>query len=217
MPETVATPYEPMSKYLPLSILIAVSLQGCATLFQDECETLDWYGIGYQDGLQGQLPRSVAEYHQACAERDVTPELARYTQGRDQGLKQFCRPGNGFRLGLRGAHYNGACLAEAEEAFLPAYEQGKEILASEVQIRRLDEILRVNTSELNNLTASVQRKEVELIAHDTDPKRRALLLLEMHDLQETVTMVENEIDGIETALEEEGRHLQHLRESNPYR
>lgn len=202
-----------MSKYLPLSIFVAVSLQGCATLFQDECQKLDWYKIGYEDGLLGHIPRSVAEHHEACAGRDVTAELSRYTEGRDHGLQQFCSPANGFRLGLEGAHYNGACQVAAEQKFLPAYEQGKQILDSQVQIRRLQEILQVNTSELDNLTATVQQKEVEFVAHDTTPKRRALLLLEMRDLRETVTMVKKEINGIETALEEEDRHLQALREN----
>ena len=52
-----------------------------------------------------------------------------------------------------------------------------------------------------------------MAAHDTASKRRAVLLEEMSDLQETVAMVETEISGIEAALEEENRHLQNLRES----
>ena len=201
-----------MSRYLPLLIIIAVSLQGCSTLSRDECQTMDWYTIGYQDGLQGRVSRPVADHHKACAKRDAAVQIARYSQGRDDGLKQFCSPDNGFRLGSKGANYNGVCLAGAEQEFLPAYEQGKENYDTEMQIRRLGEILQVNTSELRNLTASVQRKELEMVAYDTTPKRRADLLLEMRDLQETVAMVETEINGIEAALEEENRHLQNLRE-----
>jgi hypothetical protein len=206
-----------MSKYLPLSVFIAVGLQGCANLSQDDCRSADWYTIGYQDGLQGRVSRPVADHQQACAERDVTVLVARYTQGRNDGLKQFCSPGNGFRLGLKGDQYNGACLAYSEQEFLPAYEQGKEIFEAELQVRRLGEILQVNTSELENLTVSVQQKEVEIVARDTTRKRRADLLLEMRDLQETVAMVETEISGIEAALEEESRHLQNLRGSARYR
>jgi hypothetical protein len=201
-----------MSRYLPLLIIITVSLQGCATVSRDECQTGDGYTIGYQDGLQGRVSRPVAEHHKACASGDIAARIAGYTQGRDDGLKQFCSPGNGFRLGLKGAHYNGACLADAEQEFLPAYEQGKEVFDSERQIRRLGEILQVNTSELHNLTVSVRQKELEMVAYDTTPKRRADLLSEMRDLQETVAMVETEINGIEAALAEENRHLQNLRE-----
>jgi len=203
-----------MSRYLPLLIIITVSLQGCGTLSRDECQSADWYTIGYQDGLQGRVSRSVAaEHHEACARRDVAAQVAGYSEGRADGLKQFCSPRNGFGLGLQGARYNGVCLADAELEFLTAYEQGKEIFESELQIRRLGEILQVNTSELQNLTVSVQQKEIELVAHDTMPKRRAVLLSEMSDLQETVAMVETEISGIEVALEKESRHLQNLRGS----
>jgi len=206
-----------MSKYLPLLIVITISLQGCATQSLDECQTADWYTLGYQDGLQGRVSRAVADHHEACAKRDVAMQIARYTQGRDDGLKQFCSPRNGFRLGLTGGHYNSVCLADAEQEFLPAYEQGKEMFESELQIRRLGEILQVNTSELRKLTVSVQRKELEMVGYDTTPKRRADLLLETRDLRETVAMVETEIEGIEAALEEENRHLQNLSSGSPYR
>ena len=208
--------YKSMSRYLLLAIIIAVNLQGCSTLSRDDCQTVDGYTAGYQDGLQGRKSRPVVDHQQACAKPGITAQLARYTQGRDDGLKQFCSPGNGFSLGLKGAAYNGACLVDAEREFLPAYQQGKEIFESELQLRRLGEILQINTSELENLTASVQQKEVELAAHDATPRRRALLLLEVRDLQETVAMVETEISGIEAALEEQDRHLRELKASNRY-
>jgi hypothetical protein len=39
----------------------------------------------------------------------------------------------------------------------------------------------------------------------------------MRDLQETVAMVETEINGIEAALKKENSHLQNLRGSTRYR
>jgi hypothetical protein len=206
-----------MWRTLPLLVIVTISLQGCGTLSPDECQTADWYTTGYQDGLQGRVSRSVAEHHESCAKRDVAARVASYSQGRDHGLKQFCSPRNGFRLGLEGLPYNGVCPAGAEREFLPAYGQGKEIFDAELQVRRLGEILRVNTSERRNLAVSVQQKEVELAAPDTTPKRRADLLLEMSDLQATVAMVETEISGIEAALAEESRQLQNLRGSARYR
>jgi hypothetical protein len=206
-----------MSRTLLLLIIIMVSLQGCATRPRDECQTADWYTVGYQDGLQGRASRPVADHRKACAKRDVAVQLARYSQGRGEGLKQFCSPRNGFRLGLKGAQYEGVCPEGADQDFLSAYKQGKEIFESELQIRRLGEILQVNISELHNLNGSVQQKEVEMVAHDTTPKRRAVLLSEMRDLQETVAMVETEISGIEAALEEENRQLQNLRGGTRYR
>jgi hypothetical protein len=206
--------YKPMSRLLPLFIIVTLSLPGCGTLSPDECQSADWYSSGYQDGLQGRVSRPVAENPpKACAKRDVPAQTAAYTRGHEDGLKQFCSFHNGFRLGLKGAHYNGACLADLEPEFLTAYQQGKEIFDAKLQIRRLGEILQVNRSELRNLTASAQQKEAEMTAHHTAPKRRAVLLAEMSDLQATVAMVETEISGIEAALEEENRRLQTLREN----
>jgi hypothetical protein len=197
-----------MSRYLPLFIITMAGLQGCGSLPRDECQTADWYTIGYQDGRQG---RPETDRLAICAKRDMPAQIASYNQGRGDGLKQFCSPRNGFRLGLEGAQYNSACPAGAEQQFLPAYEQGKEIFDAELQIRRLREILHVNTHELRNLTVTVQQKEAEMAAQNTTEERRADLLLEVSDLQETLAMVETEISGIEAALEEESRRLQNLR------
>ena len=203
-----------MSRILLLFIITVVSLQGCGTLSPDECQTMDGYSVGLQDGLQGRTARPVEDFHKACAKpHDVTAQIAEYGRGRGQGLKQFCSARNGFQLGSKGVHYNGVCPGDAQQEFLAAYKQGKEIFDSELQIRRLAEILHVNRSQLRTLTATAQRKEAEIAAHDTASKRRAVLLAEMSDLQQTVAMVETEISGIEAALEEENRHLQNLTES----
>ena len=203
-----------MSRILLLFIITVVSLQGCGTLSPDECQTMDGYTVGLQDGLQGRTARPVEDFHKACAKpHDVTAQIAEYGRGRGQGLKQFCSARIGFQLGSKGVHYNGVCPGDAQQEFLAAYRQGKEIFDSELQIRRLAEILHVNRSQLRTLTATAQRKEAEMAAHDTASKRRAVLLAEMSDLQQTVAMVETEISGIEAALEEENRHLQNLTES----
>ena len=201
-----------MSRYLPLLIILAVSLQGCGTLLRNECKSLDWYAIGHQDGLQGLMPRPVSDYYRACARQDATVQIAAYKQGHNQGLRQFCRLRNGFSLGLQGAHYNGNCPVDAEGEFLSAYEQGKAIFESELQIRRLEEILQVNQSEFENLIVSLKEKKTEIVAKDIRPERRASLLEEMHELQQTLALVVTEIKGIEVALEEEYRHLQELRQ-----
>lgn len=190
---------------------MAITVQGCGTLSVDECQSPDWYAIGHQDGLQGRTPRPVSDYFRACARQDAAIQIATYKQGRDDGLRRFCRPRNGFSLGLQGARYNSACPVDAEPDFLAAYEQGKEIFEAELQIRRLEEILQVNTSELENLTATLKQKKSEVVAYDTLPERRISLLEEMHDLQQTLALVVTEIRGIEAALEQEDRHLQALR------
>lgn len=191
-----------------LLLLVAVwGLQGCATLSKDECRSADWYSIGYEDGLRGQTPIRIADHRKACASAGVTPDLARYTMGREAGLQWYCEPRNGFRLGVRGQSYAGACSAGAEPDFLAAWSAGKEIHASEYEIRRLDKILAVNREQLDNLAQDRRGTEAELVQRGTTWQRRAQLLLELRELEENREMVENEISDIEAAIAHERAHL----------
>ncbi len=203
-----------MPRYLAPLILL-LSLKGCATAPRDACQTTVWYDAGYHDGLRGHVSRSVAAQSEVCASDGESSPLASYEQGRSAGLKHFCTHRNGFSLGLEGGDYNGVCPVDAEQDFVSAYEQGKAIFAAEMQVRRLEEILQVNTSELHNLTVSVQEKETELLSPGTTRTRRGVLLLEVSDLRATLAMVENEISGIQTALAEQNGRLKKLRENSP--
>jgi hypothetical protein len=204
-----------MSRVLSILLVVAATLQGCASPSREPCSTVDWQGVGYQDGLQGRAPRSVVAQGEACSSSEAMSPLASYTRGRSEGLKRFCQPDNGFELGLTGDSYNGVCPPEEEQAFLAAYERGKAIVESESQIRRLGEILQVNVSELDKLTSSLRQKVLELRAQATASRHDAAMLVEVRDLQETVAMVRTEITGIETAIQAERRHLQALRQGAP--
>lgn len=201
-------------RLFPLLLLIAVwVLQGCASLSQDECRSADWYSIGYEDGLRGHTPVRIADHRKACASHGVAPDLARYNEGRDAGLSWYCEPRNGFRLGVKGQAYAGACPASAEAAFLDAWSAGKEIHESEYQVRRLDRILGVNREQLDSLVHDRKLTETELVRRGTTWPRRAELLLELKELEETRVMVENEIGEIEAAIAQERAHLLTLREN----
>jgi ribosomal protein L29 len=204
-----------MPRVLPILLVVAATLQGCASPPQEPCRSVDWYGIGYQDGLQGHPPRSVVAEGEACSSSEAMSPLASYTRGRSEGLKRFCQPDNGFELGLTGGPYNGVCGREAEQAFLSAYERGKAIVESELQIRRLGEILQVNVSELEKLSTSLRQKVLELRAQATASQRDPAMLVEVRDLQETVAMVRTEITGIEAAIQAEQSHLHALRHGAP--
>jgi hypothetical protein len=203
-----------MSRHLSFLCIVIVGLQGCASLSQDECLTADWHTIGYEDGLNGRQPVRIADHRKSCAKHGVAPDLARYEQGRQAGLKQYCVPQKGFNLGVSGQRYNGVCPADAEPGFLQAYSEGKQIYEVKTQIRRLDEILRVNESELASLKESMREKQTELVMQGTTPRRRAILLLELKELHDTVQMVEAEIIEIEEARRQENNHLASLKQSS---
>ena len=201
-----------MSRIRSIVLVVTAMLQGCAGLPRDDCKTVDWYGMGYQDGLRGRPVRPVAEQDASCTNPGSTAPMAVYAQGHSEGMERFCDPGRGFELGVTGAPYSGICMTDPGWAFAPAYRRGKAIFESELQLRRLAEILQVNTAELEKLATSMEQKQLQLRALEATSAQTIQLLVEMRDLQDTVVMVETEIDGIEAAIEDEKRHLYTLRQ-----
>lgn len=198
-------------------VVLVVTFQGCASLPNDACRRVDWYSLGYQDGLAGRQPEYIAKHHPDCAAEGGVPDRAGYKLGRELGLGQFCQPGNGFSLGVRGGTYTGVCAGATEPEFLQAYEAGRQIYDAELQVRRLDEILAVNEAERDRLSAVLDRKRAALAHDGIGAAERASLRAELREIEATLAMVENEIDGIQAAIAEERSHLLSLRQANPHR
>ncbi|PIE20558.1 MAG: hypothetical protein CSA61_01335 [Neptuniibacter caesariensis] len=80
--------------------LLVLAGSGCASLSREECVTGDWYGIGYRDGIQGQVESHVSGHQEACSAYQIKLDLDDYIRGREQGLKIYCKPDNGYRQGV---------------------------------------------------------------------------------------------------------------------
>ena len=99
-------------------------LMGCATLTKEECLSGNWKGIGFTDGAQGYPIDRLGEHRKACADFGVTPNLATYQSGYQEGLKSYCVPATGFELGKQAKAYNGVCPDELKTPFIQQYIQG---------------------------------------------------------------------------------------------
>ena len=86
---------------MALTILL-FALGGCAGMDREECRTADWRAIGYEDGVQGQSAAYFGTRRKACAEHGITADFDAYLAGRAAGLAHFCRPQNGYQLGVQG-------------------------------------------------------------------------------------------------------------------
>jgi hypothetical protein len=171
----------------------ALVLQGCASMSKNECLTADWYSIGYESGIRGQRETQISEHRKACAEHGVTPDLARYLQGREAGLQNFCEPRNGYRLGRAGTSYAGVCPPGLESDFLQSYSAGRELYGMQQNINRIGRHIKAKQSELKHLNEDIADKQSELIAAGTTPSQRALLLTQMLELQEKAKRIEQDI------------------------
>ena len=199
---------DPRRAALIAAAAFALVLQGCASsMSKNECLTADWYSIGYESGIRGQNEAKISEHRKACAEYGVTPNLARYLEGREAGLQKFCEPRNGYRLGRAGKSYGGVCPASLERDFSQSYRAGWELYGMEQNINRLGRRVKAKQAELRQLNRAVADKQAELIAPGKTPSQRALLLTELLDLQEQQDRIQHDIRHARVQRESERARL----------
>jgi hypothetical protein len=195
---------------VPAALALALALQGCASMSKNECLNADWYAIGYESGIRGQHEAQISEHRKACAEYGVTPDLARFLEGRNAGLQRFCEPRNGYRLGRAGTAYAGVCPQRLEGEFLQAYGAGREIYDSQQNINRLGRRIDSRQADLRNLNEELADRQAELIASGTTPQRRALLLGQMVELQDKIKTAERDIHHARAERDHERERLAQL-------
>jgi hypothetical protein len=114
---------------------MAVAAAACAGMGGSECRLADWRTIGYEDGASGAPAARIGLHRKACAAHGVAPDLAAYRDGRDAGLRDYCRPQHGFSLGERGAIYDGLCPPPLEPELLSAYRAGARLHTARTRVR----------------------------------------------------------------------------------
>src|SRR3954465_4724012 len=90
-----------------IALLVALGMSGCSTMNKQECLAVDWRTVGYEDGVAGYSGDRIAQHRKACAKYGVQTDLSQYQDGRAQGLREYCKPANGYQLAARGGSYNG--------------------------------------------------------------------------------------------------------------
>ncbi|MDH4150940.1 MAG: DUF2799 domain-containing protein [Betaproteobacteria bacterium] len=207
----MALPFITPARLLTVAAL-ALALQGCGStsMSKNECLTADWYAIGYESGIRGQREAQISQHRKACAEHGITPDLARFLQGRDVGLQRYCEPRNGYRLGRNGTNYDGICPQRLDGEFTSAYRAGRELYDTEQNINRYGRRIGNLQSDLNALNDDLNRKQSEIIAPGTLPARRALLLTEIIELRDKIKNIEHDIHDARLARDRERDLLQQL-------
>ncbi|OGT55063.1 MAG: hypothetical protein A3F17_08195 [Gammaproteobacteria bacterium RIFCSPHIGHO2_12_FULL_41_15] len=108
------------------AIVIATGwLTACAPhLNQQQCETMDWYQVGYSDGTAGKYQRDLTGAITDCAKFKLTVNAQAYSKGWSTGVRKFCKPDTAFQLGVNGQVYNNICPSDLSAAFASAWQQG---------------------------------------------------------------------------------------------
>ena len=207
-------------KHKPLFIGVILALltllQGCATLDKDECMLADWRLIGYQDGVAGKSAAVVGEYREDCAKHAVVPDLDAYRAGRVEGLQQYCKADNGYRLGNAGRGFAAVCPTVLEGDFRDAYNTGRQLYLARSAVNKTHARISNRKQTLSSLKDNRARKLVDLIADGLKADQRVMILHDLNELQQELHSVEGEIVDLELDLEDQQARLDQLSHNSNY-
>jgi hypothetical protein len=168
--------------FVKLAAVLAagVLLASCATMSPEECKVADWREVGQRDGLSGKPLSQLHDRAEDCGKVGVAVNSQAYKQGRDLGLRNFCRLENAVPLGLNGGTYAGVCPPEIDRAFQHRFQIARSVydlrndvrnLDSQIDNleRRLSDLHHVEERRLKEAGSDEQRKKVR---QDVDDERR---------------------------------------------
>ena len=118
---------------------------------ESQCQGADWHRVGLTDGLAGIGDSRLADYAKDCAKIGVSPDDSAYRRGWDEGINKFCRPANGWRIGVQGlAGKEGVCRGQ------PGYDRFSRNLQAGLQLHRINQQLRDNYNEIYRLQSRLE-------------------------------------------------------------
>jgi len=196
-------------------VLLAL-LQGCATLDKDECLLADWHLIGYQDGVAGKSATQVGEYREDCAKHAVVPDLDAYRAGRHEGLQQYCKASNGYRLGNAGRGFSAVCPVALEGDFRDGYNAGRELYLARSAVKKTHSSIIHRKQTLSNLENDRAEKLAALISDGLKADKRVMIVYELNELQQEMNSVEGEIVELEYDLADQQTRLDRLSRNRAY-
>ena len=164
---------------------------------KDECRTVDWRTIGYEDGVAGRSGQQIGQHRRACAEYGVTPDLEAYRAGRTDGLREYCQPRNGYRAGATGAVYYDVCPADLAPAFVAAYDSGRELYILERRVSDTDAQIEDRRAEIAYLESALAGNAFDFIGEGSTPEQRTQAVLNTKQAAERIGRLKSEIKALE--------------------
>jgi hypothetical protein len=198
-----------MIRYLTFLLAILV-LPGCASMDREECMAADWHAIGYEDGAKGHALSYLGNHRKACAEHGVTPDMERYEQGRQAGLREYCTPTNGYKLGKAGNEFNPVCKPPLADEFKQAWSHGIEVFNANTELRKNERTLKKHQQYISTLQQQIDDTEAELVKDGISSKRRKFLLEELKALGAELEDAESELSYLYDKVEQSREYLEQM-------
>jgi hypothetical protein len=198
---------------LSASVGLILVLSGCSSMSKNECLTVDWRTIGYEDGVDGYPADRIAEHRKSCAKYGVGTDLALYQQGREQGLQEYCKPANGYRVGARGASYPSVCPAALEPPFAAAFDSGHQLYVLQSRVSNADAQIDYRRRELHQIEHGIVANAAQVASNDSTPQDRADALIDTAQMAERIGQLKGEIRQLEEDRVRYERDLESYRAS----
>ena len=192
-------------------------LASCATLDKNECLNADWELIGYEDGTKGYLATRIGDHRKACSQHGISPDLTAYTKGRERGLKLYCTPESGFRVGQRGSSFRDVCPQDMRAGFRKAFDYGRKIYRHRAEISRFQKDIRLARKNIHILEEELALNESLIIKGARGPHERAELVQRNRELDRLIAIEEDNIGRAGYEIERLDSRVAELVEGNPYR
>ena len=192
------------------------TLSGCSTMSAKECVAADWRTVGYEDGVSGYSGDRIGDYRKSCAKHGITPDLAQYQNGREQGLREFCKPVNGFRVGARGRAYDGVCPAGLDAPFMEAYESGRQLYSLRSRVNSTASQISSMKAESEQLEANMVSAAARVMDSSLTKEERAQLVLDTKHMAERKGEIKAQLPQLESDLDAYQRELEDYRSTLRY-
>ena len=201
-----------MRLYRVSAMTMLALLAACSqTMSRDECKTVDWRTIGYEDGVAGRAGDRIGEHRKACAEYGVTPNLSAYQAGRTEGLREYCQPHNGYRYGAEGRNYYGSCPADLAPAFVEAYDAGHELYVREQRVADTDAAIAARRYDIRRLEDSIADAGLTVIDDDATAEDKTHAVVDTAQRAERIGRLKAEIAQLQK------ERVRYVRELEAYR
>jgi hypothetical protein len=202
---------------LTTAVLAAMAaLSGCNSMSAQECLATDWRTVGYEDGVNGYAGDRIGRYRNACSEHGVTPNLTAYQSGREQGLHEFCKPANGFRVGAHGGGYSGVCPADLDSKFAEAYHSGRQLYSLRSRVGSTQDQIHSMRSEMEQIDRNLVSVGAQIIDPTTTSEQRAQLVLDSKHMAERKGEIKARLPQLESELVGYQRDLDDYRATLTY-
>lgn len=182
-------------------------LAGCETgpiMSPAECASANWKTLGYADAAEGRGLSTFSERLQTCANAGYSAVDGDYQDGYAEGLRVFCQPARGFRLGEQGDSVAVACPADLAPAFEVAYRDGRELYRARSAWESAESTVRSLLSEREDVERKLIANEIGLSASTTQPD------IDRH--RSEVLRLRNELARVDRRLREAEYEVRYLRD-----